>query len=181
MSPRVSDWKSHGETKTMSPSLIHTRLFNLPRILQRRSLPSWHLTKILSAPSIFTAMPSISFALGRIMFSRFPSFVTFLLPNFPNTKSFGRKSAASMTYQSEQSWEKVECNGNLAYLTLPLKNSDHHMKYVANYISITAAKTRFLRHFSLFLSSIYGTLWDFFCGFRMRFLSYVFISAATHF
>ena len=80
MSPRVSDWKSHGETKTTSPSLIHTRRFSLPRILHNRSLPSWHLTMIRSAPSIFTATPKMSPVDGRIIWSCFPSFVIFRLP-----------------------------------------------------------------------------------------------------
>ena len=80
MSPLVSDWKSHGETRTISPSLIQTRLFSLPRTLHMRSLPSWHLTVILSAPSILTATPSTSFEEGSTMLSRLPSFVIFRLP-----------------------------------------------------------------------------------------------------
>ncbi len=80
MSPLVSAWKSQGETNTMSPSRIQTRLFSLPRTRHNRSLPSWHLTVIRSAPSIFMATPSMSFGEGKIMLSRLPSFVIFLLP-----------------------------------------------------------------------------------------------------
>jgi len=80
MSPLLSFWKSQGETKTMSPSRIQTRRFSLPLIRQRRSLPSWHLTIIRSAPNIFIAIPRTSFDEGRTILSRLPSFVIFLLP-----------------------------------------------------------------------------------------------------
>jgi len=81
-SPRVSDWKSHGETRTMSPTRIQTLLFNFPRIRQRRSCPSWHFTMILSKPSNLTAIPSTSLAAGKWMFPIPSSLMTFLLPNF---------------------------------------------------------------------------------------------------
>src|SRR5665647_762571 len=113
MSPLVSDWKSHGDTKTMSPSRIQTRLFSLPRTLHKRSLPSWHLTVILSAPSILTATPNTSFAEGRTMLSRLPSFVIFLLPIFFTYLVYPN-------YINQNSFEKKRISG----LTLPLKNSN---------------------------------------------------------
>ncbi len=81
MSPRVSDWKSQGETRTTSPIRIHTRRFSLPLTLHNRSLPSWHLTRIRSKPSIFIAVPNTSLALGNTMFARLSSLITFLFPN----------------------------------------------------------------------------------------------------
>ena len=80
MSPLLSDWKSQGETRTTSPSLIHTLLFILPRILQRRSFPSWHFTKIRSNPNSFVAMPSTSLATGRTMDLSSSSLLTFFFP-----------------------------------------------------------------------------------------------------
>jgi hypothetical protein len=105
MSPRVSDWKSQGETNTMSPSRIHTRLFSLPRTLHNRSLPSWHLTIIRSKPSIFTATPSTSFLLGNNMFSKFSSLMTFLLPNFRTSRTI-RKWLPKGRDESERSEKK---------------------------------------------------------------------------
>jgi len=80
MSPRTSDWKSQGETKTMSPTRTQTLLFNLPRTLHNRSLPSSHFTIILSKPSIRTAMPSTSLAAGNWIFPKLLSLTTFRLP-----------------------------------------------------------------------------------------------------
>ena len=125
MSPRVSDWKSHGDTKTMSPSLIQTRLFSLPRTLHIRSLPSWHLTVILSAPSILTATPNTSFEEGKTMLSRLPSFVIFRLPIF--------SPILACANYNQNSFEKKRIVG----LTLPLKNSNlTSLKECSRYISI---------------------------------------------
>jgi len=81
-SPRMSDWKSQGETRTTSPTRTQTLLFNFPRIRQRRSWPSWHFTMILSKPSIRTAIPNTSLATGNWMFPISSSLTIFLLPNF---------------------------------------------------------------------------------------------------
>jgi hypothetical protein len=81
-SPRLSDWKSHGETRTMSPKRTQTLLFNFPRIRQRRSRPSWHFTMTRSKPSNLTAIPSTSLATGKWMFPIPSSLTIFLLPNF---------------------------------------------------------------------------------------------------
>lgn len=115
MSPRVSGWKSQGETNTMSPSRIHTRLFSLPRILHNRSLPSWHLTNIRSKPSILTAIPSTSFLLGNNMFSKFSSLMTFLLPNFRTSRS-EHGCLRVVTSQNDQR-KSMLCDW-----TLPLEN-----------------------------------------------------------
>ncbi len=130
MSPRLSLWKSQGETKTMSPSLIHTRLFNLPRTLHSRSLPSWHFTKILSNPSILIAVPKTSFSVGSNMCSRFSSFLTFLLPNSQHL--FGHVWVTLKFYTSEQSREKAKnalsalnLTFSLTNLTLCIKNTWH--------------------------------------------------------
>ena len=80
MSPRASDWKSHGETSTMSPTRIHTRRFIFPRILQSLSCPSWHFTMILSKPSSLTAIPSTSLAAGIGILPMSSSLTTFFLP-----------------------------------------------------------------------------------------------------
>src|SRR6266567_2321417 len=47
ISPR-SCWKSHGATNTVSPILIQTLRFILPRIRQTRVTPSAHSTRTLS-------------------------------------------------------------------------------------------------------------------------------------
>ena len=86
ISPRTSDWKSQGETKTMSPTRTQTLLFNLPRTLHNRSLPSSHFTMILSKPSIRTAMPSTSLATGNWIFPKLRSVTIFFYP-FPLTSS----------------------------------------------------------------------------------------------
>lgn len=85
MSPRVSAWKSQGETRTMSPTRTQTLLFSFPLILQRRSRPSWHFTITRSKPSSLTAMPRTSLATGKGIFPKSSSLITFLLPNFPTT------------------------------------------------------------------------------------------------
>lgn len=79
-SPRVSDWKSQGETRTMSPCLIQTLLFIFPRILQRRSWPSWHFTNSLSKPSSLAATPNTSVPTGNCIRPKSVSLTTFLLP-----------------------------------------------------------------------------------------------------
>src|SRR5665648_236852 len=115
MSPRVSAWKSHGDTKTMSPSRIQTRLFSLPRTRHNRSLPSWHLTMILSAPSILTAMPNTSKEEGKTIPSMLLSFVIFLLPIF-STLIGGKTNVHQNSLRKKQ---------NVADgLSLPLKNSN---------------------------------------------------------
>ena len=64
----------------MSPSLIQTRRFILPRIRQSRSLPSWHLTRIRSKPSSFTTTPKTSPCAGYTSSLISPSLNTFFLP-----------------------------------------------------------------------------------------------------
>ena len=79
-SPRLSLWKSHGETITMSPSLIQTRLFIFPRIRHSRSLPSWHLTRMRSKPRSFTTAPKTSPCAGYFISPIAPSLSTFFFP-----------------------------------------------------------------------------------------------------
>ncbi len=83
MSPRFSNWKSQGETRTTSPFLIHALLFIFPRILQLRMWPSWHFTKILSKPNILSAVPRTSLPSGKIISLSSSSLITFLLPKQP--------------------------------------------------------------------------------------------------
>jgi hypothetical protein len=132
MSPLVSVWKSHGETNTMSPSLIQTRLFSLPLILQRRSLPSWHLTMILSAPSIFTAMPKTSFCEGRIKLSRLLSFVTLCLPIFFNS------SVANDHFIIRIVWRKSHL-----WVFSSSKEFQHYINSLSGYIRVCAQKRFF--------------------------------------
>jgi len=80
ISPRTSDWKSQGETRTMSPKRIQTLLFIFPRIRQRRSWPSWHLTIIRSKPSNLMAIPNTSLAAGTGILPMSSSLTIFLLP-----------------------------------------------------------------------------------------------------
>jgi len=89
MSPRTSDWKSQGETRTMSPTRTQTLLFSFPLILQRRSWPSWHFTMTRSKPSSLTAMPRTSLATGNCILPKSSSLITFLLPNSLQPSSRG--------------------------------------------------------------------------------------------
>ena len=79
-SPRLSDWKSQGETKTTSPSRIQTRRFILPRIRQSLSRPSWQRTRTRSNPKSLTAMPRTSLATGSTKSLIFSSLIIFFLP-----------------------------------------------------------------------------------------------------
>ena len=79
-SPRLSLWKSHGETITMSLSLIQTRLFILPRMRHNRSAPSWHLTRMRSKPRSFTTTPKTSPCAGYFSSPITPSLSTFFFP-----------------------------------------------------------------------------------------------------
>jgi hypothetical protein len=81
-SPRLSLWKSQGETTTMSPSRIQTRRFILPRIRHNRSLPSWHFTMMRSKPSSFTTTPKTSPCEGYTISLSWPSLRTFFLPKY---------------------------------------------------------------------------------------------------
>ena len=79
-SPLVSVWKSHGETMTMSPSLIQTRRFILPRIRHSLSAPSWHLTMMRSNPKSLVTTPSTSPWAGYFISLIAPSLKTFFFP-----------------------------------------------------------------------------------------------------
>ena len=46
-----------------------------------RSLPSWHLARILSKPNILTAVPSTSLPAGSFIVLSSSSLMTFLFPN----------------------------------------------------------------------------------------------------
>ena len=81
-SPRVSLWKSQGETTTMSLFRIQTRRFILPRIRHKRSLPSWHFTMMRSKPSSFTTTPKTSPCEGYTISLSCPSLRTFFLPKY---------------------------------------------------------------------------------------------------
>ena len=95
MSPRTSDWKSQGETRTMSPTRTQTLLFSFPLILQRRSCPSWHFTMTRSKPRSLMAMPRTSLATGNCIFPKSSSLITFLLPN-----SYSLRAEAVITMDS---------------------------------------------------------------------------------
>jgi len=76
MSPRLSDWKSHGETRTMSLSALSKPFFLTCRT--RVTLLTVH--KIRSKRSIVTAMPRTSLATGNTIFSISSSLMIFFLP-----------------------------------------------------------------------------------------------------
>ena len=96
-SPRLSLWKSQGETTTMSPSRIQTRRFILPRIRHNRSLPSWHFTMMRSKPSSFTTTPKTSPCEGYTISLSSPSLSTFFLPKHSTSRfSFEKNGLPSL-------------------------------------------------------------------------------------
>jgi hypothetical protein len=72
-------------------------------------------------------VPNTSFSLGNNMFSRFPSFVTFLLPIFKHQIMWSHLNPP-LICQLEQSGEKGKrkhtWSARIADLTLPLKHSN---------------------------------------------------------
>src|SRR3989338_1717887 len=67
MSPFSSPPNSHGSTRTVSPSLTHRRLLNLPGILHRRIFPSRHLTLILVPPRRWSTRPNSCWPRGSFV------------------------------------------------------------------------------------------------------------------
>src|SRR5215208_1922394 len=80
MMSALSDWKSHGATKTKSASLIHILRFILPRILHVLTLPSVHFTMMLSPPTNLITRPSNSPSWGKTVSFSSDSESTFFLP-----------------------------------------------------------------------------------------------------
>jgi len=74
------DWKSHGAINTKSLSRIHILRLIFPRIRQVLTLPSVHLTMILSPPTSLITRPSNSPCCGLTNSLRWDSLNTFLLP-----------------------------------------------------------------------------------------------------